>query len=220
MTGKRLRLGFPLIRVEHTGVTADDVERIVEANPTTTFKLKIDSCFSGRFIEALTQNGKPRHANLLIIEASSAADQISLSRGTRFRNEAYPQRLGTFTRGNLVGLTTWASSPEEVQSSAALGGSLLAHALERAFVLGRSANIGIDRGKIPVIVANLAPPPAGSVAAANGHRSRSRGRHRSFRARRQRDGRGRRNRTNRGRRSAVVPWSCGRNRTAERSRRH
>jgi hypothetical protein len=156
MTGKTVRplSTPPFVEVDGVGIDASELEDVVKAFPTTTFKVKIDSCFSGRFLEELAPDGKPRQENLLIVEVSSGPTQTSISRGAR-SNTPYPKRMGTFTRQNLVGLGTWAAADDEVASSAALGGSLLAHALERAFTLGRPANAGIARGKIPRIAANF-----------------------------------------------------------------
>jgi hypothetical protein len=158
MTGKSIRPlpAAPFVEVGGVGIDASELEDIVGAFPTTTFKVKIDSCFSGRFVEELTEKGKPRRENLLILEVSSGANQTSLSRGAR-RRTPYPERMGTFTRQNLVGLQTWAAADDEIASSAALGGSLLAHALERAFALGASANAAISRGKKPLIATNFLP---------------------------------------------------------------
>jgi hypothetical protein len=175
MTGASVRPlpTLPFVEIDGVGIDASELEDVVKAFPTTTFKVKIDSCFSGRFLEEMTQNGKPRQENLLILEVSSGSNQTSLSRGAR-SNTPYPQRIGTFTRQNLVGLQTWAAADDEVASSAALGGSS-AHALERAFTLGRPANVAISRGKVPLIATNFLPlaftraswrHPAGSTTSA------------------------------------------------------
>jgi hypothetical protein len=158
MTGKTVRPlpAPPFVEVDGVGIDASELEDVVKAFPTTTFKVKIDSCFSGRFMGELAEDGKPRQQNLLILEVSSGPNHTSLSRGAR-SDTPYPERIGTFTRQNLVGLRTWAAADDEVASSAALGGSLLAHALERAYTLGRPANVAISRGKVPMIATNFLP---------------------------------------------------------------
>ena len=55
-------------------VTADDLRDILKAHPQTTFKIKIDACFAGRFLLDLTKQEFP---NLLILEASSGAQETS-----------------------------------------------------------------------------------------------------------------------------------------------
>jgi hypothetical protein len=158
MTGRTVRPlpTPPFVELDGVGIDASELEDVVGAFPATTFKVKIDSCFSGRFVEELTEKGKPRRENLLVIEVSSSASQTSLSRGAR-KDTPYPDRMGTFTRQNLVGLQTWAASDDEIASSVALGGSLLTHALERAFTLGAPANAAIARGKKPLIATNFLP---------------------------------------------------------------
>jgi hypothetical protein len=145
--------------VTHEAVTAGDLAAVMREHPTTGFKVKVDSCYSGRFVEALTDPRLPKLENLLIVEASSKATQPSYSALDAKRRADNPDRIGEFTNGNLVGLRTWAASPEEVASSVALGGSLLARALERSLALGRSANRSIAARRVePVVWINPSPP--------------------------------------------------------------
>jgi hypothetical protein len=149
------------------GVTADDVASIIGRHPAVGFKLKIDSCYSGRFLDELAPGGKPKLKNLLIGEASSRANEVSFhgrdtydETGKKLKKRAdNPKDLGEFTNHNLTGLYAWASSQTEVAASVAAGGSLLANGLERAFTLGRSVNAGIGWGAHPVAVRGEAGEP-------------------------------------------------------------
>ncbi len=141
---------------QHGSITGKGVARVLELFKTTTFKIKIMSCYSGRFFDALTKNGKPRSANLLIVEVSSQAARPSY--GAWEPKPENPDRLSWFMNQNITGLETWVASDDEVASSVALGGSLLAHALERAFELGRSANRSVrTNGAIPRLGTNFLP---------------------------------------------------------------
>lgn len=129
-----------------TGVTADNLKSILRAHPKTTFKIKLNGCFSGRFVDPLKDE-----ANLLVIE--TAANTAEYSWGPlpdRFRHPddgreiVVPERenpgRSEFVNGNLAGLTAFFASAEEVQTAQAAGGSLLARALGRAFDLGASSD--------------------------------------------------------------------------------
>lgn len=133
------------------GITPAAIEKTLRQFPTTTFKLKITSCYSGRFLDALTTKGKVRDGNLLVVEVSAPADSTSRTPAEKHRNN--PDQVSWFMNQNLTGLRAWTSSESEVASSVALGGSLLAHALERAFVLGRDANADIRERNVPPLIA-------------------------------------------------------------------
>jgi hypothetical protein len=155
-----------------TGVTSADIEAILEEHPETTFKLKVDSCFSGRFLEALLPNDGPNPANgnLLVVETSSQASKPSYSVPEFFKGASRDlnRTMGGLTRQNVIGLRTWAGSADEVAKTTALGGSLLAHALERAFTLGLPANkYNTGKGVTPRVRTNfpVAPPPVTSATA-------------------------------------------------------
>lgn len=166
-----------------SNVTATDIAEIVKDHPRTTFKVKIDACYSGRFIERLPKDKNP---NLLILETSSSATETSM-----FHNKAYRHPDGTtrinltnnpgniraadgrseFTNGNLSGMEKFVASQAEVAQAQQAGGSLLARMMERAFVLGRdddfAATIGLTH---PQIQTNFPPPvvPACDQAVAAG----------------------------------------------------
>jgi hypothetical protein len=63
--------GTPDALLDGDKVTPDDLEAILDAHPTIEFKIKIDSCFSGRFSEPLK-----RHRNLRVLELSTAANEV------------------------------------------------------------------------------------------------------------------------------------------------
>lgn len=155
------------------GVSADDVATVIKRHPAIGFKLKVNSCYSGRFLDELAPGGKPKLENLLIAESASGASEASY-----FGRDTYgadgktkkpprpdnPDDLSEFVNQNVTGLYSWASSQTEVAASVAAGGSLLANALERAFALGRPANAAIPWGAHPVVVRGAAgEPPEVSV---------------------------------------------------------
>jgi hypothetical protein len=136
-----------------TGVTADDVYYAISLHPSTGFKLKIESCYAGRFLDDFAPRGaggkrESKLKNLLIMEVSSDADKPSMGATVEYdvRN---PNNLGQFTNQNLTGLEKFFASQEEIGKAMAEGGSLMARALDRAFDLGASVNVastqfGID----------------------------------------------------------------------------
>ncbi len=149
------------------GVTADEVATVIKRHPTIGFKLKVNSCFSGRFLDELAPGGKPRFKNLLIAESASGAgepsyfgrDTFDAGGKTKKTRSDNPDDLSEFVNQNVTGLYTWAASQTEVAASVAAGGSLLASALERAFVLGRPVNAAIRWGAHPVVVRGEAGEP-------------------------------------------------------------
>lgn len=126
-------------RVEGESVTPADLSRILDRHPSIDFKVKIDSCYSGRFWEPLTgnpwtgpQTRPARHPNLRVLEVSSAPDEVSyafLPQGQALRrpedgrvdrypglDEAHnPHRATFFTLANVKGLGEWARNPGAVE---------------------------------------------------------------------------------------------------------
>jgi hypothetical protein len=143
-------------------VFVETLQIILRAHPEITFKVKIDSCFAARFLTPVLKS----MPNLLVLEASSSADESSYSTlGTESlrkadgtpvtRDVANPNR-GEFTHRNLVGLTSFAESKTEVQAARAAGGSLLARMLARAFTLGAGSDGAQLAGLThPVLYTNL-----------------------------------------------------------------
>lgn len=99
-----------------------DLERIVDAQRgKADFKIKIMSCFAGRFFFALSE--KP---NVRVLELSSQADEASYGymgksqtvrddqgRETLVENDTPTRGVSEFVDRNLFGLEAWASSPQE-----------------------------------------------------------------------------------------------------------
>ncbi|HWX09068.1 MAG TPA: hypothetical protein VNY33_03740 [Gaiellaceae bacterium] len=122
------------------------LQLVLQQHPNVTFKVKIDSCYSGNFATPALL-AKP---NLLLLEMSSRRDEPSWSTlspemmvkedGTPVQRAVANPGRGEFTHSNLVGLTAFAESAAEVKAAQAAGGSLLARMLARAFTLGRSSD--------------------------------------------------------------------------------
>ena len=166
-----------------TVVTAKNLLRIALNHPRTTFKIKIDSCYSGRF-QSFLSDAK----NIIALETSSGTDEVSWSTLT----EPVTQSDGTvvnpgdirengghgeFTNGNLAGLEKFVTSQAEVTLAVNAGGSLLAHMLARAYDLGAGADFarvsGLTHPQLttrnpPVTGPAPPPPPTPLVADANG----------------------------------------------------
>jgi hypothetical protein len=131
---------------EDMRLTPNDLADILKANPEATFKLKIDACYAGRFLE--DANLRER-ANLVFMEAAAAAGEAAysyLSLSTRDPATPNPGR-SEFTNANIYGITRFVQSDDEISRAQAAGGSLLVRMLERAFVLGASAD-GAQRKKL------------------------------------------------------------------------
>ncbi len=127
------------------GVTAGDVRAILRDHPTVTFKVKINGCYSGRFVDPL--KGEP---NLLTLE--TAANGSEYSWGALPRRFLHPDGRtievpehenpgrSEFVNGNVAGLAAFFASAAEVAQAQDQGGSLLARALDRAFDLGAGSD--------------------------------------------------------------------------------
>lgn len=154
------------IEQDYSEITADNVSTMIALHPGTGFKVKIDSCFSGRFEDALTEpdgsgGRRSQFKNLLIVETSSPRNQVSSGPNPQLDGDDNPDSLGEFTNQNLKGLKEFFSSSEEITRARAEGGSLMAHALDRAFDLGASVNHGVDpegRKIVPQKFTNFGPP--------------------------------------------------------------
>ena len=124
-----------------TGVRASDLQGILRAHPQTTFKIKLNGCYSGRFVDELKGE-----KNLLVMETAANGTEYSwgplparmLHPDGRTINVPAHDNPGRseFVNGNIAGLTAFFASAEEVQTAQTAGGSLLARSLGRAFELG------------------------------------------------------------------------------------
>lgn len=154
-------------------IYAQDLVGVLEDNPNRTFKIKIDACYAARFIPALDL---PGHKNLLVVEASSSASEVSWSAlgdsvrvqdgtivkdgGTVIEREYSNAGRGEFTNGNLLAFQAFTSTQAEIDAARAKGGSLFARMLERAAVLGKAADLAATAGLThPETATNL---PAGA----------------------------------------------------------
>jgi hypothetical protein len=144
-------------------VTGGDVATILAEHPTVTFKMKIDACFSGMWIDFLKEK---KLANLLLVETASARNEVAFSglagigkkkkKGTFVKNTKNPDLLGEFTNGNLAGIDAFTKSKDEIDIASAKGGSLFAQMLARAFTLGAGSDFARLNGRThPQILSNL-----------------------------------------------------------------
>ena len=165
-----------------TGGTADtafikpaDLTRIMAKHNASkplseraTFKIKIDSCFSGRFVTELQGA-----SNLEFLEVSSAADQTSffhLADGANVRrgrdivhvanDTDNPHDVTEFMNRDLHGLQTWASSPQAHDEPT------LASGLAASFLIGEDFDFAATIGYTtpseiyqPGAVTTTFPPP-------------------------------------------------------------
>ncbi len=153
------------------------LEETFAKHPDITFKLKIDSCFAARFLD---DTKLKEHKNLLVVEASSSAEEPSygslrddLLEPFHVTREVATRGEGEFTHSNVVGLERIVESAAEVKRAQLLGGSLLAQLLARAFDAGQTSDAARQLGWThPVLWTNpspstappLPPPPTGVAA--------------------------------------------------------
>ncbi len=152
-----------------------DLRIITRAHPNVTFKVKVDSCFSGKFLDP--SNGLKERANLLVLEVSSSASEVSYSSlegmeitgpdGSPVVSETANGGRGEFTNGDIAGMRTFASSLGEVSAAQEAGGSLLARMIARSFVRGARSDRARQAGWThPGIYENIGetPPPVAVTA--------------------------------------------------------
>jgi hypothetical protein len=166
-----------VVKEKVASITASRLYSAMSLHPGTDFKIKIDSCFSGRFVDDYRAEVKKGNLkNMLIIEGSSPADQPSIGAlvefdpltGDRKFNPDNPDNLSEFTNQNLTGLTKFFEDQTAIDKAVAQGGSLLAHALDEAFDLGADVNQASDQyGIDPVKFTNfsLSRPELKSIGA-------------------------------------------------------
>ncbi len=160
-----VQTGVPAAGAPWIGVNGPTLKAILRDHPSTTFKIKIDSCYSGRFVPELRGE-----ANLLVLETASSSTEVAWSKlPARFRAPDgrvldTPARVnpgrGEFTNGNLAGLTAFFASATEVATAQDRGGSLLAAALVRAFTLGAGSDaaraLGLTQPQLRQNLSNFA----------------------------------------------------------------
>lgn len=120
--------------VPRNELTPDDLKALIDANPDIDFKVKIESCFSGRFADTLTAPAPgaakpvPFAPNLLVLELSSPADRPSFGQIKVDKFDAHhhliahdvpandnPFGAGEFANGDYHGLQQWAHSTTEIK---------------------------------------------------------------------------------------------------------
>jgi hypothetical protein len=174
-----VRVRVSTTRIETESVTGDALRGLLAKHPDVTFKLVVDSCFSGRWVELQDV------PNLRVVLTSGRGDQLSFAywpngkgyavhtqdRGTLTPTGAKvdldvpnPTKAGGFTNGVARGLSEWsASAPERAK------GEDLAKALVYAFgASSRSDGSQITSHTNPVLAdfssqrphVGVPPPPA------------------------------------------------------------
>lgn len=159
-----------------------DLSIVMGAHPNITFKVKIDACFSGKFLDPA--NGLKEKPNLLVLETSSSATEVSYSSldgmeitgpdGEPVVSETPNGGRGEFTNGNIAGMRTFTRSLGEVSAAQEAGGSLLARTIARSFVRGARSDRARQAGWThPQIYDNIRdttpPPPPVAVTATPSH---------------------------------------------------
>jgi hypothetical protein len=139
-------------------ITARNVRELLEENPGVTFKIKIESCFSGRFRdELLNGDGSPRSSNLLVLETSSGATEPSYGalpqrqgqpNGTQrwVQRPNNPHDYSEFFNGNITGLTSVVQDQTAIDGFVGQGGSLLARVIEQSYTTGADNDEARRRG--------------------------------------------------------------------------
>jgi hypothetical protein len=142
-------------------ITPEELRSVLLAHPSITFKIKIISCYSGRFLPLLE-----RQANLKVIETSSAADEPSLFDVDGVEgvdedgNEVVvvdptdnPTGADEFTNGNVHGLYEWARMPDV--------GDGLAEGIAKSFELGADEDFARAVGATQPQLRVIRPQPIG-----------------------------------------------------------
>jgi hypothetical protein len=142
--------------IDEHKLTPQDLKALVDANPQIDFKIKIESCYSGRFANVLTVDDplNPGHRipyaeNLSVLELSSPADKPSYAQIKLFKIKLpghkatggvpvndNPHGAGEFANGNFHGLQEWARSQTEINKT----DGDLAQGIADAFTLGMPFN--------------------------------------------------------------------------------
>lgn len=140
-------------------ITPGDLKTLMDSLPNITFKLKIESCFSGRFKDEL--EGKV--PNLRVLETSSAHNEVSTGETPRYpdRNGRIqtnptpnPNHAGEFANANAIGLTQWATSATEV----ATHGRDLAYGIARSAEIAKTKDFGHVQGRTHIQVSTNFTP--------------------------------------------------------------
>jgi hypothetical protein len=171
-------------------VDSTDLKAILLAHPTTGFKFKIDSCFSGRFVDDLP---KQKYPNLVVLETASNDREYAWGyvrhawlRNGKFAQPGAPGAVhyvnhtnnpgntnfrgygrSEFTNGNLSGINKFITDPQRIDLARSQGGSLLGHMLADAFITGSTDDFAQTIGIMhPQLESNL-PAVAGPGGSGN-----------------------------------------------------
>lgn len=151
------------------GVTPKDLADLLDDHPAVDFKIKIVSCFSGRFVGPL--EGK---RNLRVIETSSSATHESyfdvagaqMDDGTLVQDASEnPTGADEFTNGNVHGLYDWAR--DQAFETANGAENDLARGIEESFARGAGQDFGRnapgDLATDPQLKVNRRAPQGGML---------------------------------------------------------
>jgi hypothetical protein len=149
-------------------ITARNIREMLEENPDVTFKIKIESCFSGRFRDELVNgDGSPRSSNMLVLETSSGATEPSYGALRRLQRQPNgnerlvprpnnPSGYSEFFNGNITGLTSVVQDQTAIDGFVGQGGSLLARVIEQSFTAGAGNDEARSIGKThPQLLARI-----------------------------------------------------------------
>jgi hypothetical protein len=158
-----VHLGWRLVGFDKRGndiykddfVRPVDIAKILDAHPSIEFKLKIETCFAGRFAEdELPDHTRlPDRRNLRVMEMSSSATQSSQAQMFKYTVNRQTGRVlsvdpiisdnpygaGEFTNGDVHGLETWANSDQEQAEHPGLAGGIA-----RSAELGKPFNAAVQ----------------------------------------------------------------------------
>jgi hypothetical protein len=130
-------------------VTPADLRKTMSDNADVTFKIIIDSCFSGQFVNELPASIK----NLLVLTVSSSATEVPITGnpdyvlvdGKVVDNPNYDKALAKsgkpyppsgFVTNFTAGWKSFADTPGAVAAAQAAGGSLFAHMIAQGQAMG------------------------------------------------------------------------------------
>jgi TolB protein len=186
------------IRPGQDDITSRELRNVLLAfSERLTFKVVIESCFSGRIINDLKVDKPP---NLLFAASAAAADEVAYGNlwappgkgrkigliGVRADSDGMKRRygigitissktrnkqsLGEFTRGIAAGILQIGKDPESVAALDAKPGSILVNLLRDAFTLGEKQDAGRASGATHPGVIGLCEEPRRTVLTHPGQR--------------------------------------------------
>lgn len=161
-----------------TTVSSQDLAAIFKAHPKTGFKVKIDACYAGRFVDDLP---KAKYPNMLVLETATDATTPAWSYlpgvwvkdgkeaqpytpGAKYHpnttnnpGNKNPRRgRGEFTNGDLAGFIAFTTSAAKVKAALSRHDSLLALMMVSAFSDGAGEDLARTSGLTrPQLVDNL-----------------------------------------------------------------